>query len=78
MCVDIESKSQLGMAVWNDSLFLAALNVMDYSLLVGVDEQNNVLVCGVIDYLRRYTWDKSFESWVKKTGMLTGGRVPNS
>jgi 1-phosphatidylinositol-3-phosphate 5-kinase len=48
MYVDIESKSQLGMAVWNDSLFLAALNVMDYSLLVGVDESTGQLVCGII------------------------------
>jgi hypothetical protein len=29
-----------------------------------------------LDYLRRYTWDKSVESWVKRTGMLTGGKVP--
>lgn len=76
MCVDQESKSLLGMAIWNDSLFLASLNVMDYSLLVGVDDKSGELVCGIIDYLRKFTWDKSFESWVKKTGMIAGGKVP--
>jgi len=76
LCIDQESKSLLGVAIWNDSLFLSSLNVMDYSLLVGVDESSGEYVCGIIDYLRKYTWDKSFESWVKKTGMLTGGKVP--
>lgn len=64
--VDQTSKALLGMSVWNDSLFLSTLNVMDYSLIVGIDA-NGTLVCGVIDYLRRYTWDKQLESWVKKT-----------
>ena len=40
---------------------------MDYSLLVGVDTQQRVLVCGIIDYLRQYTWDKQLETWVKSS-----------
>jgi len=76
MCVDQKSKADLGMAVWNDSIFLATLNVMDYSLLVGIDEENGEFVVGIIDYLRKYGWDKQLESWVKKTGMLAGGKVP--
>jgi 1-phosphatidylinositol-3-phosphate 5-kinase len=40
---------------------------MDYSLLVGVDTQRRVLVCGIIDYLRQYTWDKQLETWVKSS-----------
>lgn len=40
---------------------------MDYSLLVGVDSQRRELVCGIIDYLRQYTWDKHLESWVKSS-----------
>lgn len=40
---------------------------MDYSLLVGVDSQNRELVCGIIDYLRQYTWDKQLETWVKSS-----------
>lgn len=48
LCVDQESKSHLGVAVWNDSLFLASLNVMDYSLLVGIDDATGEYVCGII------------------------------
>ena len=47
------------------SLLLQSINVMDYSLLVGVDRQRKELVCGIIDYLRQYTWDKQLETWVK-------------
>lgn len=46
---------------------LQGKNVMDYSLLVGVDEQRRELVFGIIDYLREYTWDKQLETWVKKS-----------
>ena len=51
---------------------------MDYSILVGVDETNNQLVVGIIDYMRVYTWDKHLESWVKSTpGILAGtGKKP--
>lgn len=40
---------------------------MDYSLLVGVDDESHELVCGIIDYLRQYTWDKQLETWVKSS-----------
>jgi 1-phosphatidylinositol-3-phosphate 5-kinase len=40
---------------------------MDYSLLVGIDTQRQELVCGIIDYLRQYTWDKHLETWVKSS-----------
>lgn len=40
---------------------------MDYSLLVGIDTHRQELVCGIIDYLRQYTWDKHLESWVKSS-----------
>ncbi|GJT45678.1 putative reverse transcriptase domain-containing protein, partial [Tanacetum coccineum] len=42
-----------------------SVDVMDYSLLVGVDEQNHELVLGIIDFMRQYTWDKHLETWVK-------------
>ncbi|KAG0516389.1 hypothetical protein BDA96_10G357900 [Sorghum bicolor] len=41
-------------AIWNDTCFLASVNVMDYSILVGVDKGKHV--CGIIDYLRQCTW----------------------
>ncbi|KIJ28157.1 hypothetical protein M422DRAFT_215436 [Sphaerobolus stellatus SS14] len=67
------SKRILRAALWNDSKFLADLNVMDYSLVVGVDSTKNELVVGIVDYIRTYTWDKKLESWVKDASFLGGG-----
>ncbi|CAN8290024.1 unnamed protein product [Cochlearia groenlandica] len=61
------SKQNLQRAVYNDTSFLTSINVMDYSLLVGVDDERHELVCGIIDYLRQYTWDKQLETWVKSS-----------
>ncbi|POO00265.1 Chaperonin Cpn60/TCP-1 family [Trema orientale] len=61
------AKRLLVRAVWNDTTFLNSINVMDYSLLVVVDTQRRELVCGIIDYLRQYTWDKQLETWVKSS-----------
>jgi len=47
---------------------------MDYSLLVGIDEERKELVMGIIDYLRQYTWDKQLETWVKASGFLGGSK----
>ncbi|XP_044475792.1 putative 1-phosphatidylinositol-3-phosphate 5-kinase FAB1D isoform X2 [Mangifera indica] len=60
-------KRILQRAVWNDTTFLTSIDVMDYSLLVGVDTEHQELVCGIIDYLRQYTWDKHLETWVKSS-----------
>jgi len=68
--VDGASKTTLQAAIWNDSLFLSSIGVMDYSLLVGVYPSKKFIVVGIIDYLRKYTWDKQLETWVK----LVGGR----
>ncbi|KAL8549602.1 hypothetical protein ACS0TY_008446 [Phlomoides rotata] len=67
-----KAKRTLERAVWNDTSFLACVDVMDYSLLVGVDETGKELVLGIIDYLRQYTWDKHLETWVKASGILGG------
>lgn len=45
---------------------------MDYSLLLGIDQENHELVVGIIDYMRQYTWDKHLETWVKASGILGG------
>ena len=42
------SKVVLSKAIHNDSEFLANHSVMDYSLLVGIDEVNFELVVGII------------------------------
>ncbi|KAI7745225.1 hypothetical protein M8C21_029913 [Ambrosia artemisiifolia] len=67
-----KAKRNLERAVWNDTSFLASIDVMDYSLLVGVDEERKELVLGIIDYMRQYTWDKQLETWVKASGILGG------
>ncbi|KAL7152320.1 hypothetical protein ABFS83_04G089200 [Erythranthe nasuta] len=67
-----KAKRRLERAVWNDTAFLASIDVMDYSLLVGVDEEKNELVLGIIDFMRQYTWDKHLETWVKTSGILGG------
>lgn len=49
-----------------------SVDVMDYSLLVGFDEERKELVLGIIDFMRQYTWDKHLETWVKASGILGG------
>ncbi|PPQ76989.1 hypothetical protein CVT25_014806 [Psilocybe cyanescens] len=66
------SKRILRGALYNDSKFLSDINVMDYSLVCGVDSKNNELVIGIVDYIRTYTWDKKLESWVKESAFLGG------
>ncbi|CAN1317714.1 Putative 1-phosphatidylinositol-3-phosphate 5-kinase FAB1C [Linum perenne] len=77
-----KAKRSLERAIWNDTSFLAvsfvkawsllSVDVMDYSLLVGVDEEKKELVLGIIDFMRQYTWDKHLETWVKASGILGG------
>ncbi|KAL0374632.1 UNVERIFIED_CONTAM: 1-phosphatidylinositol-3-phosphate 5-kinase FAB1B [Sesamum radiatum] len=67
-----KAKRLLERAVWNDTSFLASIDVMDYSLLVGIDEEKHELVLGIIDFMRQYTWDKHLETWVKASGILGG------
>ncbi|KAF2304224.1 hypothetical protein GH714_028660 [Hevea brasiliensis] len=71
-----KAKHLLERAVWNDTSFLASIDVMDYSLLVGVDEEKHELVLGIIDFIRQYTWDKHLETWVKvkASGILGGSK----
>ncbi|XP_030956579.1 putative 1-phosphatidylinositol-3-phosphate 5-kinase FAB1C isoform X2 [Quercus lobata] len=70
--VGSKAKRILERAVWNDTSFLASVDVMDYSLLVGVDDERKELVLGIIDFMRQYTWDKHLETWVKASGILGG------
>eukprot|EP00252_Welwitschia_mirabilis_P006933 TRINITY_DN1789_c0_g1_i11.p1 TRINITY_DN1789_c0_g1~~TRINITY_DN1789_c0_g1_i11.p1 ORF type:complete len:1967 (+),score=353.98 TRINITY_DN1789_c0_g1_i11:165-6065(+) len=71
-----KAKRLLERAVWNDTSFLASIAVMDYSLLVGIDEERHELVLGIIDFMRQYTWDKHLETWVKASGILGGPKTP--
>lgn len=42
-------------------------------MLVGIDEERQELVVGIVDFIRTFTWDKKLESWVKESGILGGG-----
>ncbi|KAG2367706.1 hypothetical protein BDR07DRAFT_1392731 [Suillus spraguei] len=66
------SKRILRGSLYNDTKFLEDINVMDYSLVVGVDANTHELVVGIVDYIRTYTWDKKLESWVKESAFLGG------
>lgn len=54
-------------AVQNDTLFLSIVNVVDYSILVGVDENAHELVVGIIDYLRQVTIHRVSKQFADET-----------
>ncbi|KAI9335050.1 hypothetical protein BD770DRAFT_477411 [Pilaira anomala] len=70
----VDTKCNLTDSLFNDTQFLLSLDVMDYSLLVGFDEDSNEIIVGIVDFIRTFTWDKKLESWVKESGMLGGGK----
>ncbi|XP_076460083.1 1-phosphatidylinositol 3-phosphate 5-kinase-like isoform X2 [Babylonia areolata] len=69
------SKSVLKAAITSDSTFLSSNFVMDYSLLVGLDDVTKEMVVGIIDYIRTFTWDKKLEM-VIKTPWGGQGKMP--
>ena len=73
-------KALMNVAIFNDTMFLQMLNVIDYSLLVGVyDPQDvtlskngglsteivNTMTAGIIDYLHPYNVAKRMEGYFK-------------
>ncbi|KAI7898140.1 uncharacterized protein BX663DRAFT_556092 [Cokeromyces recurvatus] len=58
------SKAIMELAIRNDTEFLAKCNIMDYSLLVGIDQDKHEIVVGIIG---AYTWYKKIESKSKST-----------
>lgn len=66
--VHAHSKRLLMDAIFRDSEFLKAHVVMDYSLLVGFDDQYSEYAVGIIDYVRLFNWEKEIEFRVKKLG----------
>ncbi len=55
----------LSTAIHNDTLMLSRINVIDYSLLINIynvnENESKYIKCGIIDYIRKYTWDKQLE-----------------
>lgn len=57
-------------SLFNDTSFLSAMDVMDYSLVIGIDDASKKLYIGIIDWLRAFTWDKKVENWVKGNNLI--------
>ncbi|CAE6458983.1 unnamed protein product [Rhizoctonia solani] len=66
------SKLILQEAVKYDAEFLAKANIMDYSLLLGVDEERSEIACGLVDTIGSYTFAKTLENKAKSN--LQSGR----
>lgn len=63
-------KKLLRGSLFNDTAFLSAMDVMDYSLVVGIDDTSHKLYVGIIDWLRTFTWDKKVENWMKGNSLV--------
>ena len=73
LVLDSDIYSLLRSAIINDSLLLSKMNVVDYSLLVIIlnedgkeDTDVKKIKFGILDYFRKYTWDKQLETRFKK------------
>lgn len=67
------------MSILNDTLFLSIINVLDYSILVGLDESDTEkpeLVVGIIDFFRQYDIMKQMERVGKSLPMVVGSEAP--
>ena len=62
------SRSLVKMAIYNDTLFLASLSIIDYSLLLGLNPHTRQATFGVIDYIRQYTSVERLETSLKSLG----------
>jgi len=63
------AKAKFNQAVRQDTAFLQHLQVVDYSLLLGVDTTNKLLVVGIVDYCREYSLG------LRIYGSMTAGRT---
>lgn len=63
-------KKLLRGSLFNDTSFLSAMDVMDYSLVIGFDDTSHKLYVGIIDWLRTFTWDKKVENWMKGNSLV--------
>ncbi|KAI0922409.1 hypothetical protein AcV7_005948 [Taiwanofungus camphoratus] len=68
------SKVVLSEAIRADCDFLARSNIMDYSLLLGIDEERKQIACGLVDTIGSYTFAKTLE-YKAKQGLNAGKEV---
>jgi len=74
MLVRPHSKEVLRASIRSDADFLSKSNIMDYSLLVGVDEEQKQIACGLVDTIGSYTFAKTLE-YKAKHGLNAGKEV---
>ena len=55
------SKFIIQESVENDIQFLSDSNIMDYSLLVGIHQDTQELIIGIVDFIGPYNWYKKLE-----------------
>ncbi|KDQ52492.1 hypothetical protein JAAARDRAFT_184041 [Jaapia argillacea MUCL 33604] len=67
------SKVVLQEAIKHDSEFLSKSNIMDYSLLLGIDSQRKEIACGLVDTIGSYTFAKTLE-YKAKQGLKPSGK----
>ncbi|KAF5373740.1 hypothetical protein D9758_000701 [Tetrapyrgos nigripes] len=60
------SKIILREAIKSDADFLSKSNIMDYSLLLGVDSEHKQIACGLVDTIGSYTFAKTLEYKAKQ------------
>jgi 1-phosphatidylinositol-3-phosphate 5-kinase len=63
-------------AILNDTQFLSVVNIVDYSIVVGIDDDTHELVVGIIDYMRQYDIIKRVERMGKSVSMIAGQAEP--
>ena len=56
----------LNLCVNNDTLCLSKSQIIDYSLLVVINTATKQIRFGIIDYVQHYTYEKYFETKIKK------------
>jgi 1-phosphatidylinositol-3-phosphate 5-kinase len=76
MPMNDRAKAVFHMSILNDTLFLSIINVLDYSILVGIDEERMELVVGIIDFMRQYDILKQMERVGKSLPMVVGSEAP--
>ncbi|KAJ3911398.1 phosphatidylinositol-4-phosphate 5-kinase [Lentinula edodes] len=65
------SKAVLREAIRSDAEFLSKSNIMDYSLLLGIDTEHKQIACGLVDTIGPYTFAKTLE-YKAKQGLNSG------
>ncbi|CBZ53212.1 conserved hypothetical protein [Neospora caninum Liverpool] len=75
LCLDSCDHAWLWRALQRDTQLLQRLDVVDYSLLVLVEESGRVrrISVALIDFFRPYTWDKQVETIGKSLAYMTRG-----